>query len=164
VDAEAENRLSLELANGSRIVSLRGKEGTIRGYSGVRRLCVDEASRVPDELMAAVRSMLAVSGGRLVALSTPRGRRGWWAAAWHSSEAWARWEVPATSCPRISAEFLEAERRTLGALCFASEYECRFEESATALFSEAEIQGLFSTEVEPWSIQKLVSLAVGTSA
>ncbi len=50
VPADAENRLTLELANGSRIVSLPGKEGTIRGYSGVDLLIIDEAARVPDEL------------------------------------------------------------------------------------------------------------------
>jgi hypothetical protein len=78
VEAEAENKLSLELAGGSQIVSLPGKEGTIRGYSAVALLIIDEAARVPDELYSAVRPMLAVSGGRLVALSTPFGTRGWW--------------------------------------------------------------------------------------
>ncbi|HSH81232.1 MAG TPA: terminase family protein, partial [Herpetosiphonaceae bacterium] len=82
IPADAENKLELELSNGSRIVALPGVEGTIRGYSGVRLLVVDEASRVADTLMAAVRPMLAVSGGRLVALSTPWGTRGWWYQAW----------------------------------------------------------------------------------
>ena len=48
VPAEAENKLTLELENGSRIVALPGNEGTICGYSGVRLLVVDEASRVDD--------------------------------------------------------------------------------------------------------------------
>ncbi len=77
VPSDAENKLELELSNGSRIVALPGNEGTIRGYSGVNLLVVDEASRVPDALYVAVRPMLAVSGGRLVALSTPMGTRGW---------------------------------------------------------------------------------------
>ena len=68
-----------------------------------------------DELYMAVRPMLAVSGGRLVAMSTPFGTRGWWYEAWESSEPWERYEVPATMCPRISAEFLEEERRSMGA-------------------------------------------------
>ena len=33
-------------------------------------------------------------GGRLVALSTPFGTRGWWYQAWRSEEAWQRYEVP----------------------------------------------------------------------
>jgi hypothetical protein len=75
VPSESESALQLELENGSRIVSLPGKEGTIRGYSGVRLRAIDEAAWVPDDLYLAVRPMPAVSGGRLVALSTPHGTR-----------------------------------------------------------------------------------------
>jgi hypothetical protein len=67
----AESALRFEMVHGSRIISLPGTESTIRGYSGVELLDIDEASRVPDELFFAVRPMLAVSGGKLVALSTP---------------------------------------------------------------------------------------------
>ena len=54
--------------------------------------------------------MLAVSGGRLIALSTPFGKRGWFHAAWRSAEDWDRVKVTAEQCPRISAEFLVEER------------------------------------------------------
>jgi hypothetical protein len=77
-----ENSLRLELTNGSRIISLPGKEGTIRGFSGVSLLVVDEAARVDDGLYYAVRPMLAVSGGRLVALTTPFGKRGFFHHEW----------------------------------------------------------------------------------
>ena len=50
-----DNRLSLRLANGSRVISLPSKEGTIRGFSGVDLIIEDESSRVPDELYRAVR-------------------------------------------------------------------------------------------------------------
>ncbi len=71
-----ESAIGLELANGSRIVSLPGMESTIRGFSGAALLLVDEASRVPDALYQAVRPMLTVSGGRIVLLSTPFDKRG----------------------------------------------------------------------------------------
>src|SRR5205823_14964600 len=119
---EAESALQLELANGSRIVALPGQEGTIRAYSSVRLLVVDEASRVPDALYYAVRPMLAVSRGRLVALSTPFGRRGWFHEAWHGAEAWERVKVTAHECPRISPAFLAEERRVLGERWFRQEY------------------------------------------
>src|SRR5215208_6469998 len=45
-----ESSLRLELPNGSRIVSLPGKEETVRGFSGVTPLVPDEALRVSDEL------------------------------------------------------------------------------------------------------------------
>jgi hypothetical protein len=76
VPAYAERKLSLELENGSRIVTLLGTEKTIRGFSGAALLIVDEAARVDDALYYAVRPMLAVSGGALMMLSTPYGKRG----------------------------------------------------------------------------------------
>ena len=63
--------LGLELGNGSRILSLPGQEGTIRSFSGVRLLIIDEAARVPTALYKAVRPDAGrVSGGRLICLST----------------------------------------------------------------------------------------------
>jgi hypothetical protein len=134
IPTESESALRLELQNGSRIVSLPGKEQTVRGFSNVRLLAVDEAARVADDLYYSVRPMLAVSGGRLVALSTPFGARGWWYEAWRSEEPWERYEVPAEECPRISPEFLEEERRTLGEWWFAQEYECRFLDAESQAF------------------------------
>ena len=86
-----DNRLSLRLANGSRVISLPSKEGTIRGFSGVDLIIEDESSRVPDELYRAVRPMLAVSGGRLVLMSTLFGKRGHFHEEWTmGGEAWKR--------------------------------------------------------------------------
>src|ERR671913_1383039 len=76
VTSAAERKLSLELENGSRIVTLPGSEKTIRGFSGTSLLVLDEAARVEDGLYFAVRPMLAVSGGALMMLSTPYGKRG----------------------------------------------------------------------------------------
>ncbi|MBI2401439.1 MAG: terminase, partial [Gemmatimonadetes bacterium] len=70
-EIEEESALRLELANGSRIISLPGSEATVRSYARVALLIIDEAARVSDELYAALRPMLAVGGGRLVLLSTP---------------------------------------------------------------------------------------------
>jgi hypothetical protein len=77
-----ESALQMTLTNRSRIISLPGDEETVRGYSGVRLLIVDEASRVPDGLYFALRPMLAVSQGTLVCLSTPFGKRGWFHEEW----------------------------------------------------------------------------------
>ncbi len=43
VPAESESAATLTLENGSRVVSLPGTEGTVRSYSAVRLLLVDEA-------------------------------------------------------------------------------------------------------------------------
>ena len=50
-------------------VKMPGREETVRSFSGVDLLILDEASRVPDDLYRSVRPMLAVSQGRLLALS-----------------------------------------------------------------------------------------------
>jgi hypothetical protein len=152
VPPESETALTLTLESGSRIVSLPGKEHAVRGFSAVRLLVVDEAARVRDDLYASVRPMLAVSAGRLVALSTPFGRRSWWYEAWRSEEAWERYEVPATDVPRISSAFLEEERRTLGEWWFEQEYMCRFLDAETQAFCHEDIDRTFEEEVEPWAL------------
>lgn len=151
VAASSETALSVTLANGSRIVSLPGDDGTIRGYSGVRLLSIDEASRVPGDLYMAVRPMLAVSGGRLVALSTPFGTRGWWYEAWRSDEAWERYEVPATDCPRISADFLAEERASMGEWWYGQEYGCQFLDAQDQAFRREDVDNMFAEEVTPWT-------------
>ena len=112
----AESKLTLELDNGSRIVSLPGKEATIRGFSGVTLLIEDEASRVPDALYQSIRPMLAVSGGRIVLLSTSFGKRGHFYREWtEGGPGWQRVEITAEDVPRIPAAWLAAERERIGA-------------------------------------------------
>jgi hypothetical protein len=120
------NQHTLELANGARLVALPGREDTVRSFSGVRLLLLDEAARVPDELYRAVRPMLAVSRGQLVALSTPLGRRGWFYEEWAGTGPWRRVHIPWTQCPRIRPEFIADETRALGAAWVDQEYNCVF--------------------------------------
>ena len=100
---ERQTAEELQLTNLSRIVCLPCREETIRGYSHVSLLIIDEAARVPDDLYRAVRPMLAVSDGRLICLSTPYGKRGFFHDAWaNGGDDWARIEVPAERIGRIS--------------------------------------------------------------
>ncbi len=154
VPAANETQLTLKLTNGSRIVCLPGEEGTIRAYSSVALLIVDEASRVPDELYRTVRPMFAVSNGRLIALSTPYGKRGWFYEEWVSANKWKRVRIAATDCPRISPEFLAEERKALGDKFYRQEYEISFEELAGAIFSQEDIDAAFSTTVKPFDFAR----------
>ena len=76
LEPEAETALRLELATGSRIVSLTGAAATVRGYSKPALVVVDEAAYVDDWLITSVRPMLATGDGRLILLTTPAGQRG----------------------------------------------------------------------------------------
>ena len=149
VPIDSESALRLELANRSRVVSLPGTEETVRGYSGVDLLVIDEAARVPDELYVAVRPMLAVSGGRLVALSTPFGRRGWFHREWTEGEGWERVRVTAEDCSRISPDFLTQERASLGDWAYRQEYDCEFVETEDAAFGHDLVRRALTPEVQP---------------
>ncbi len=149
VPATSTTALTLELANGSRVVSLPENEEGIRGFSGVNLLLLDEASRVADAVYFATRPMLATSGGKLVALSTPFGKRGWFHAAWESSETWERVKVAAASCPRISAAFLEEERKSIGERWHRQEYECSFEDAIDSVFSSDDIERALVSGMPP---------------
>ena len=126
VPAVSETQFQLELANGSRVLCLPGREGTVRSFSGVRLLVLDEAARIPDALYRSVRPMLAVSRGRLVALSTPFGQRGWFHDEWHGTGPWKTVRVTWRDCPRITPDFIAEETCALGPEWTAQEYECSF--------------------------------------
>ena len=131
-----DNRLSCELENGSRIISLPGEEKTIRGYSKASLIIEDEAARVKDELYAAIRPMLAISQGQILLMSTPFGKRGHFFEAWENGgSSWSRTRVPWWDCPRISPEFIEEERRSLGDYWIRQEYECEFVQTMDQIFS-----------------------------
>jgi len=139
-----DNKLSLAFGNGSRIVALPGSEETIRGFSGVSLIIEDEASRCPDALYRSIRPMLAVSGGAFMLMTTPFGKRGHFFDEWTGPNRWERVEIPATQCPRISAEFLQEERDSMGDWWFKQEYMCEFGDSIDSLFTHDQVMGALS--------------------
>jgi len=145
-----DNKLSLIFDEGGRIVSLPGSEATIRGFSAVSLVILDEAARVPDDLYRSVRPMLAVSGGRLVLASTPFGKRGFFHDEWvNGGPVWERVSIPASECPRISPEFLEEERRSIGDFWFRQEFECEFLETTSQLFAYETVMAAVTPDVKP---------------
>lgn len=148
-----DNKLSVALTTGSRIVSLPSTEGTVRGMSAPALIVEDEAARVDDNLYLAMRPMLAVSGGRLLLMSTPWGTRGHFYEEWaNGGPGWERTEIPASACPRIPPAFLEEERRSLGQFWYGQEYEVQFLDAQSAAFPRALIDAMFDDEVTPWTL------------
>lgn len=144
-----DNKLSLRMQSGSRVLSLPASEATIRGFSGANLVIEDEASRVPDDLYRAVRPMLATSGGKLILMSTPFGKRGHFHDEWHGDAAWERIQVKATDCPRIDPAFLAEERASLGDWWFKQEYLCEFVETTDQVFSYEAVMNAVSDQVKP---------------
>lgn len=148
---DGHNEMSLALPNGSRVVGLPGNEATVRGFSAVSLLLIDEASRVPDALYHALRPMLAVSDGALWLMSTPHGKAGFFHEEWeHGGPGWERVRATGWDCPRIQRAFLEEERVSMGERMFRQEYLCEFEDTSSTLFSETLIQQAMTTEFEAW--------------
>jgi hypothetical protein len=142
--------LRAEFANGSRILALPANETTIRGLSAVDLLVIDEAARCDEDLLVAVRPMLATSNGRLIMLSTPFGKRGFFYEAWtKGGEDWHRTRVAATECKRITQQFLNEELRELGAQRFSEEHGLAFLDPDTCVFNTAIIDAAFTESVVP---------------
>jgi hypothetical protein len=145
-----DNRLSMHVRGGGRVLSLPGSEQTIRGISAVSLLVEDEAARVDDELYFAVRPMLAVKNGRLVLMSTPFGKRGHFYREWSDGgPSWSRVRVPATEVPRISPAFLEEEQAALGDWWYRQEYLTEFVETDDTLFRDSDVLDALSSDVKP---------------
>jgi len=144
-----DNQFSMQLGNGSRIVALPGQEKTIRGFSGVTLIIEDEASRVQDVLYRTMRPMLAVSGGRLILMSTPYGQTGHFFEEWTNGNSWERVACKATDCPRIPQQFLEEERASLGEWWFRQEYLCEFVQTSENVFSYELVMRAVRADIKP---------------
>jgi hypothetical protein len=94
--------------------------------------------------------MLAVSGGRLILLSTPFGKRGHFFKEYtEGSSEWERIRIPATDCPRISEDFLREEKTSLGDWWFRQEYMCEFSETVDQVFTYDLVMNTISDEIKP---------------
>jgi hypothetical protein len=153
IKLEQNAAISLELANGSRVLSLPATPEAIRGFSAPSLVIEDEAAFIPDELHQALRPMLAASPhGRFILLSTPAGRAGHFYEAAHSPN-WERFKVTAYECPRISKAFLDNELRDNGDLYFAREFLCEFSDSEFSFFGSDLIAQAFDCTEEPLRVR-----------
>lgn len=144
------NKKSLGLENGSRIISLSATEQAVRSWSP-STIIVDEASRCQEICYLSARPALAATNGRLILLSSPNGTRGFFYNAYQDTEEnWHICEVDATKCPRISKEFLAAERKVMGERLFLQEYFCKFLDPEGALLSSDLLRDLIDLDLEPF--------------
>lgn len=123
-----DNVTSLELRNGSRIISLPGTSWNVRGYKA-DLVIIDEAAGVPDAVFDAVSPMLLTTNGQLVIVSTPQSKSGDFYRA-YMSDVWGKYVVRASDNPRMQApdkvDFLNTELLDRGSRIYSQEYECEF--------------------------------------
>jgi len=149
-----DNKTSCELENGARIVVAAARGENIRGFSNPRVVIIDEAAFVADEDYRAVRPMLS-HGGRLILLSTPFGKRGFFHDEWNDLRGpWERYTVAAEDCSHIKASFLEEERVSLGPWWYEQEYECKFLDSIAGFFDMGAVRDALEAGVSPLFTQR----------
>ena len=115
----------LELENGSRVLALPGSDDSIRGLTVDGWIVADEAARLPEDLIAALRPMRARRPqARLAMLSTAWSRSDPFWTAWASDDpSFIRIKATAdTNSDLFAPGFLEQERRALGEHAFNREY------------------------------------------
>jgi hypothetical protein len=138
VPLTAKSVLQAEWTNGSRVVSLPASASTVRGYTP-DLLILDEAAYCPESLWQSLSPSLAVSRGRVLALSTPNGRQGWFCRVWEADESWHKVHQSSDACPRIDPGFLAREKLALPDWIYSQEYGARFVESAGRLVFRPEL-------------------------
>jgi hypothetical protein len=138
------NRLSMELPNGSQIISIPcAQPDAGRGFSP-HLVILDEAAFAPEALFRAITPSLAATGGAMHMLSSPNGRQGYFFEAFEGEamDVFMSLKVSYEKCPRISEETLRTERIALGDLYFRQEFGAEFITPQGAFFGFSALSNL----------------------
>ena len=121
--SRADNVYGLELTNGSRVLALPGSDDSIRGLTVDGWIVADEAERLSDDLIAALRPMRARrQDARFAMLSTAWSRTDPFWMAWDSDDpSFIRLKATADTTD-FNPEFLKQERLALGEHTYNREY------------------------------------------
>jgi hypothetical protein len=120
---KVENVYGLELENGSRVLALPGSDDSIRGLTVDGWIVADEAARLPEDMIAALRPMRARTNARFVMLSTAWSRTDPFWTVWANEDpSWLRLKATADVCGFYSEAQLDQERRALGEIAFNREF------------------------------------------
>jgi hypothetical protein len=145
---DGDNRISVQLPNGSRIVGVPGKEAHVRGFSAVSLLIIDEAAWVTEQQYESVQPMLATTDGDVWMMSTPWGQRGFFWEEWaKGGPEWFKISVKATDCARIKPGFLDKQRRRMPEMAFRREYLCEFMGTGNSIFRREDLELAISGEI-----------------
>jgi hypothetical protein len=125
----------IEAANGGRVLCVPATDQA-RGFT-VDTLILDEAAFLPDEAVAALLPMRKATG-RVLMISTPRGRDGFFYETWAARKA-RRVFARSVDSPRLAAK-VEFDQRFMSDIRFRSEHLCEFLGSGVPLISYEVLQ------------------------
>ena len=120
-----DNTYGLELKNRARVLALPGSDDSIRGLTVDGWIIADEAARLTNDLIAAVRPMRARRPeARLAMLSTAWSHTDPFWRAWASDDAdWMRLQITADMPDfPLARDYLEKERKKMGEDDFKREF------------------------------------------
>jgi hypothetical protein len=121
---KSDNVYGLELDNGSRVLALPGSDDSIRGLTVDGWIIADEAARLTENLIAALRPMRARRPqARFAMLSTAWSRDDPFWTVWSGDDpSWIRLKATADAVDLFSDAWLAHERHNLGEAAFKREY------------------------------------------
>lgn len=146
----------LYFKNGTGILCFAaGERGEgLRGFT-IKKLMIDEGSRMSDEFFIAVSPMLSVVRGSMDIASTPCGKEGFFYKC-SLDEKFKKFYISAEDCPRHTKEFLLNEKERLSKLAYAQEYLAIFTDELKRLFDDDLIKDICT-------LRKLDEIKIGTT-
>lgn len=126
----------INFKNGSGILCYAaGESGQgLRGFT-IKKLMIDEGSRMSDEFFIAVSPMLSVIRGSMDIASTPCGKIGFYYRCSLDTK-FKQFYVSAENCPRHTKQFLKTEKERLSKLAYAQEYLAIFTDELKRLIED----------------------------
>jgi hypothetical protein len=118
-----------------------GEEGdSTRGYT-IKKLFVDEGSRMKETYFTSATPTLSVTHGSMDIASTPYGTKNKFGEETFfykcsKDKNFKKFYVGAEDCPRHDKDFLEKEKERMSKLQYAQEYEAKFLDQVRSLFNE----------------------------
>jgi len=142
----------INFKNGTGILSFAsGETGEgLRGYT-IKKLLIDEGSRMSEEFFVAVTPQLSVTGGSMDIASTPCGKEGFFYKCSKDPD-FKKFFVTAEDCPRHTEEFLKKEKERMTKLQYAQEYLAQFLDQLKRVFSDEWIKSV-CTKKRPENIR-----------
>lgn len=112
-----------------------GEDGAgVRGHT-IKKLMIDEGSRMSEEFFVAVQPMLSVVNGSMDIASTPFGKQGFFYKC-SINDKFRKFYISSEDSPRHSKEFLEEQKERMSELQYAQEYRGEFLDNLKRFFPD----------------------------